>query len=82
MAVAVGPRLAFSDRGLVEDSEWGLRVGAPGLGELNEGVVTGVCHVLGLESTLEAVPGAELWHLEGGGQGLQAGEDFLSPFPS
>ena len=37
-------------------------VGAPGFGELSEGVVTGVCCVLGLESTLEAFHGVELWH--------------------
>lgn len=33
--------------------------------------------VLGLESTVEAFHGVELWHSAVGG--VQAGEDFLSP---
>lgn len=83
VAVDVGPRLASSDRGLVEDSEWGPRVGAPGLGELSEGVVTGVCHVLGLKSTLEAVHGAELWHSAWGRTGTPSWRGFSVPlFPS
>lgn len=42
-------------------------------GELSEGVVTGVCCVLGSESTLEALHGVVLWHW-GGCVCVQGGE--------